>query len=729
MKITKRNGTIVEFDSNKLLKAIHSAFRDVGKPFDKKCAISAMKDIKEYWDLYQELDVETVQDIVVNAIAAAGYPDVATSYNNFREHRAKIRNFAREKMEFIDNYINAYNTADATIDDNSNVANKNIAVMNVEIHKEDNIEVNREMVMCSLEQLFPDFDRKKYLEDLLNHVIYKHDESTFTGAVAPYCASISMYPFLLNGIAELGGMSACPKNLDSFCGIFINMVFAISRQFAGAVATSEFFVYMDYFCRKLWGDDYIEKIDKIATNPEITERNLTVRQQIHQCFQQVIYSINQPSGGREAQSAFVNFSYFDKPFFESMFGHFIFPDGSKPIWETLRWLQFEFMEWFAAEREKIIITFPVESFAFVYKDGKFEDEESARDLAKIMAKGHCPFIYISDTVDSLSSCCRLRNALTTKEFSFTNGNLGIQTGSKSVITMNLNRLIQDYAGLNEIPDIKDITKLDNWLDDFCQYQLSPLLDRIYKYHMAYDSILYKMKDAKMLPVYSAGFINLDKQYLTIGINGENEAAEYIGIPLREGLAYKHFAQKIFGFIKSKNEEAKQIYHKMFNTEFVPAESLGVKNYNWDKKEGYWVPDDRNLYASYMYLPSDNSISVLEKMRLHGRDYIGDYMDGGSAAHINLEEHLDENQYFSLMKYAAEQGCQYFTFNIPYNVCQKCGKVTRKAHIDKCECGGDVDTYTRIIGYLTNTKKWSKDRRQEFTTRNFENFSYYPNNKE
>ena len=296
-----------------------------------------------------------------------------------------------------------------------------------------------------------------------------------------------------------------------------------------------------------------------------------------------------------------------------------------------------------------------------------------------------------------------------------------QTGSKSVITINLNRLIQEYSRVDGMPDTNDIKALDLWLDEFCKFQLDPLLDRIYKYHLAYDSILYKMKEAGMLPVYSAGFINLDKQYLTIGINGENEAAEYIGIPLRESEAYKHFAQKIFGFIKSKNEIAKQTYKKMFNTEFVPAESLGVKNYNWDKQDGYWVPEERNLYASYMYLPSDNSIYVLEKMRLHGRDYIGDYMDGGSAAHLNLDEHLDENQYYSLMKYAAEQGCQYFTFNIPYNVCKKCGKITRKAHVNRCECGGEVDTYTRIIGYLTNTKKWSKDRRKEYTTRYFEKY--------
>lgn len=256
------------------------------------------------------------------------------------------------------------------------------------------------------------------------------------------CVSISMYPFLLNGIKGIGGLSAAPKNLDSFCGMYINLIFATSAMYAGAVATSEFFVYFDYFARKEWGDDYYRNPDKsISIN---TLREKTIKSQIHQYFQQVIYSINQPAAARGMQSAFVNFSYFDKPFFEGMFGNFYFPDGSQPIWESLSWLQKDFMQWFNAERLRTMMTFPVESFALVFKDGEFVDKESAEFVAEEYARGHSFFTYISDTVDSLSSCCRLKNKVQTKEFSFTNGNLGIQTGSKSVITLNLNRIVQDY---------------------------------------------------------------------------------------------------------------------------------------------------------------------------------------------------------------------------------------------------------------------------------------------
>ena len=185
--------------------------------------------------------------------------------------------------------------------------------------------------------------------------------------------------------------------------MYINLIFATSAMYAGAVATSEFFVYFDYFARKEWGDDYYKNPDKsISIN---TLREKTIKSQIHQYFQQVIYSINQPAAARGMQSAFVNFSYFDKPFFEGMFGNFYFPDGSQPIWKSLSWLQKDFMQWFNAERLRTMMTFPVESFALVFKDGEFVDKESAEFVAEEYARGHSFFTYISDTVDSLSSCC------------------------------------------------------------------------------------------------------------------------------------------------------------------------------------------------------------------------------------------------------------------------------------------------------------------------------------
>lgn len=400
--VEKRDGHFEEFKPSSIFNAVSAAMASVKKEADN----SVINDIV---DKIQNLEseiitVEEIQDFIENYLMEHKFFDVAKSFIIYREEHKNLRKFVKNKENFISRYRKSSNTANATIDDNSNVACRNIGVLNSEIHKEDNIQISRGMVMRKLAELYPDFNPKQYIRDLNKHIIYKHDESSFAGAIAPYCASISMYPFLTNGIKNIGGLSAFPKNIDSFCGIYINLIFSASAQFAGAIATPEFLLYFDYFARREWGDDYYQHLDEdISCGP--SRRKKTIRKQIHQYFQQVIYSINQPSGARGLQSAFVNFSYYDKPFFESMFGEFVFPDGTKPIWESLSFLQKDFMMWFNEERLKSVITFPVESFALIYKDGKFVDEDSFKFVCEEYERGHSFFTYISDTVDSLSSCC------------------------------------------------------------------------------------------------------------------------------------------------------------------------------------------------------------------------------------------------------------------------------------------------------------------------------------
>jgi ribonucleoside-triphosphate reductase len=304
----------------------------------------------------------------------------------------------------------------------------------------------------------------------------------------------------------------------------------------------------------------------------------------------------------------------------------------------------------------------------------------------------------------------LKNKVQTKEFNFTNGNMGVETGSKSVITLNLSRIIQDWAKTEE--DLKNYNSLKNYL-----YQI---LDRVYLYHVTYNELLWDMYDANLLSVYKAGFIDLNKQYLTIGINGLNQSAEFLGISCTDNPEYEKHCQEIFGMIKEFNEAHKGKFngHQItLNTECVPAESLAIKNYNWDKEDGYWVPEDTNLYASYIYKPNDKKLSVLEKIRLHGSRYIGDYLDGGSAAHINLSEHLSTEQYERLIKYAADEGCQYFTWNIPNCECDECGYIAKQPFkkCPKCE-STHVSLWDRIIGYLTRIDNWSEGRQIEQKTR-------------
>lgn len=709
MKVTNRDGILVEFNSEKVKAAIEAAFKEADEEVNKLIIGKIYSDIS-FWD---EMNIEDIQDQIVEVLTDWGYDNVAREFLFYRWSHEKARELARSKQAFINRYKNSSNTANATIDDNSNVGTKNIGVLNAEGHKQENILVSRVMIKDKLKELYPDFDAKQYVRDLKSHIIYKHDESGFMGAIAPYCCSISMYPFLQGGIKGIGGLSAKPENIDSYCGMYINLIFAVSSQFAGAVATPEFLLYFDYFARKQWGDEYYTKPD-VQTTTEHVIRKMTIRKQIHQYFQQVIYSINQPAAARGMQSAFVNFAYFDKPFFESMFNNFMFPDMSTPKWESLNWLQKEFMQWFNKERERTIMAFPVESFALIYKDGEFVDKENAEFVAQEYARGHSFFTYISDTADSLSSCCRLKNKVDNKEFNFTNGNMGVETGSKSVITLNLNRIIQDWC-----KSIGGVPKVGNQYDSLRLY-IREILNRVYKYHIAYNECLWDMYEAKLLPVYSNGFISLNKQYLTIGLNGLNQAAEFLGIKCNVNQEYQDFCQAIFGIIKESNTEANGKYfgHKVtFNTELVPAESLAAKNYNWDRQDNYWVPSDTNLYASYVFKPNDKSVSILDKLTLHGKNYIGDHLDGGVACHINLADHPSYEQCKKLMKFAAEEGCQYFTFNIPNSECQDCGWIGKRP-TDTCpKCGSHhVDQYDRIIGYLTRIKNWADARRVEQTTR-------------
>lgn len=304
-------------------------------------------------------------------------------------------------LNFIDKYATASNAATGSeVDANANVERKTIASMETELYKAEGIRINRLAMQQRLYELFGSRVSEKYIDDLENHKVYRHDETAVVGK--PYCASITLYPFLLNGLKGFDGSSGAPNNLDSFCGGFINLVYNVSSQLAGAVATPEFLAYMDHFIRKDYGDDYYKHIDDVV---DMSSRHRTIDKIITDCFEQVVYSINQPSSARGAQSCFWNIAYFSKQFFDGMFEDFVFPDGDEMCWESVSWLQKRFMKWFNQERTKKILTFPVESLQLVDDGEKYLDEEWADFAAEMWSEGHSFFMYRSDSVDSLSSCC------------------------------------------------------------------------------------------------------------------------------------------------------------------------------------------------------------------------------------------------------------------------------------------------------------------------------------
>ena len=578
-----------------------------------------------------------------------------------------------DKLKFMDDYIAAHNAADGSkMDANANVTHKNIATMESELMKDFLVQINRAQVCRKITEYFGQEWADEYLRQIEAHEIYVHDETS----LKPYCVSVTLYPFLHDGLTKLGGESRAPQHLASFCGSFINLMFAISAQFAGAVATVEFLTYFDYFARRDWGDDYLN----------------THTEEINNHLQQVVYSINQPAAARGYQSVFWNISVYDRHYFEAMFGDFVFPDFSKPEWEGVSRLQNHFLKWFNQERSRAILTFPVVTAAMLTENGTCKDDEFADQLAQELADGNSFFVYLSDNPDSLASCCRLRNQIDDRTFSYTLGAGGVATGSINVITLNMNRLEQDGRDL-----VQEVGKL-------------------HRYQYAYRKLMEDYQAAGMLPVYDAGFITLDKQFLTIGINGMAEAAESQGIQVGYNPQYVSFVQERLKTIFEANQAAAKQYGVKFNTEFVPAENLGVKNAQWDKADGYRVP--RDCYNSYFYVVEDQSINALDKFLLHGKELI-DWLDGGSALHLNLDEALTVEGYRSLLNIAAQTGCNYFCVNVRITLCNDCGHIDKRTLHACPSCGShDIDYGTRIIGYLKRVSAFSSGRRKEHALRHY-----------
>ena len=615
-------------------------------------------------------------------------------------------------LQYIDEYKAASNAATGSkYDSNANVTNKNLATLQCEIGKKDIIDIRRAIIKQYLTKLYGEEDAEWYTKDIKHHTIYPNDESS----LFPYCASISLYPFLLDGLKRLGGSSGAPKHADSFIGGIINLLFMVAAQFAGAIAVPEFLAYFDHFLRVDYGDDYIDHLEDVVD--AFGNNRKTLRTRIYDWFQQFDYSINQPAGARNYQSPFTNIAYFDKYYFENIFKDFIFPDGDEPKWETTKELQKLFMRWFNEERTKEVLTFPVEtSNCLVDKNSKeYKDEEMADFFAEMWSLGHSFFMYQSDSVDALASCCRLKNEIEDNVFSYTLGAGGVKTGSKCVITLNINRITQDWY--------KEYKETGVPLKDY----IATIVHRVHKYLNAWNEKLWDDFRADMLPVYREGFIDLDKQYLTVGVNGVVEGAEFLrglgddcpddfkGIdvdPFNEG--YKEFVHQTLGKIKSENKAAKTI-HTMYNLECVPGENLSAKLYNWDKKDGYVVPKNRVLYNSYFY-PVEEDIDPLRKFYYQGEGFATE-CDGGVALHSNLDTHLTKEQYRRLMDVAVKAGCNYWTYNIPNTVCNECGHIDKRMLKACPKCGStNIDYATRIIGYLKRISNFSAVRQEEASQR-------------
>lgn len=707
MQVVKRDGSIEEFNVDKIISAVEKAFKSCNKKMPQ-CLYDMLGAL--FGTLEGDtIGIEEIQNKVENVLMNDKHFDVARSYIIYREQHKQAR-FIRERIDYMDEYSQSSENAatSSETDANANVTMKNVANLEGEVYKTTNRVIQRQRMKDKLNEMYPEV-AKKYEEDLNSHVIYTHDEAT-TPVLKQYCMAVSLYPLMMEGVGNIDGITPTPPNdLQSFSGQVTNLIFLLSSQCKGAVAVGEYFIVLNYYIVQEFGPNWYEKLDVVTTTDHCSKQR-TVRDAIYKAFKQFIYGVNQPAGNRSYQSPFTNVSYYDHTYFDSLFGEFYYPDGTKPQWEAIDCLQRLFMKFFNKLRTKQILTFPVETMAMVYdpKTNDIIDKEYKDFTAEMYAEGHSFFTYISDSADSLASCCRLRNELAENTFNPTSGLTGVMTGSCNVITLNMNRIIQNFHSMVRGNDFGCFNS-----SEFKRY-LTSILERVYKYHIAFKTMLYEMEERGMFAASNGGYIHISKLYSTIGINGLNEAARFLGLKVSNNEEYIKFLQLVLGTIKEQNK-IHSIHDKsrpfLFNSEVVPAEGLGGKNYNWDKEDGYWVPEDENLYNSYFYDAHDDT-SVLDKFILHGRQTY-QYTDGGSAAHINLEDHLSKEQYLKLIDFAIANGTNYFTFNIPNSKCDTCGYITKHPITECPKCHSkNITQYTRVIGYLRPIKSFGEDRQIE-----------------
>lgn len=731
MQVIKRDGSIEEFNVDKIISAVEKAFKSCNKKMPQYLydMLGALFSTLEG----DTIGIEEVQNKVEDVLMNDKHFDVAKSYIIYREQHKQAR-FIRERIDYMNKYSQSSDNAatSSETDANANVTMKNVANLEGEVYKTTNRVIHRQRMKNKLKELFPEV-AKQYEEDLNHYIIYAHDESQ-TPCLKAYCMANTLYPLMLEGTGNIDGVTPKePNDIQSFSGQVTNLMFLLSSQVRGAVAMGDYIVALNYYVIAEFGNNWYNKLDCIITSEHCIKKR-TIKDAIRKGMKQFIYGINQPAGNRSYNSPFSNLNFFDKYYYEALFKDFYYPDGTQPEWEAVDCLQRMFMELLRELRLIKPLTFPVTSVCMLHDNNKCLDEDCRQWVADEWAKGSSFFLYLSNNPTSISSCCRVQNEITENTFNSTTGLTGIMTGSANVITLNLNRIIQDWYRQYKPNRLRDSNKAERkmiavrrlWNTEgsklFSEY-LIDILDRVYKYQIAYKTMLYDMEDKGMYSSSNAGYIYLKKLYCTIGVIGYCEAAQFLGLEISNNKEYKEFLKVVFKTIQEQNK-LHSIHDKkrpfVFNLEAIPGENLAVKLYEQDKKDGYYVPNDQNLYSSYFFKQWDKNISILDKLKLHNRD-INTYCGGGQACHLHLDEHLSKEQYLKLIDISVHEGCNYITVNIPISECLECGHIVN-APIHECpKCHSkNIDWWVRIIGFLRPLRCYSMARLIEAGKRVYSN---------
>lgn len=358
MQVLKRDGSLENFDVSKIESAISKAFKACHYVVDSE----VISDIATEVPIWDRIEVEDIQDAVIETLRDFDYDVVADAYAAYRHDQSRYREIT-SKIAYQDKYISTNENAatSSETDGNANVVSKNVATLESEDRKRENRDIQRYRMKKQLKKMFPELSGQ-YVEDLNHHIIYTHDEAS-TSVLKQYCMAVSLYPLMLEGVGNIDGVTPSePNDLQSFSGQVTNLVFLLSSQCKGAVAVGSYFIALNYYIIKEYGPEWYKKLDCIVTSDHSLIRR-TLRDAIYKAFKQFVWGINQPAGNRSYQSPFTNVSYYDKTYFESLFGAFYYPDGSQPEWEAIDAVQRLFLDWFNKVRLKQVLTFPVKNSA------------------------------------------------------------------------------------------------------------------------------------------------------------------------------------------------------------------------------------------------------------------------------------------------------------------------------------------------------------------------------
>lgn len=622
-----------------------------------------------------------------------------TAFNRMQEKYgeefSKLNGFADEQLsytDFIDNFIDSETVADASVDGNANVGNKDMRTLMNEMPKPHRKLLAYNKIYYELNKKYGFKTANEWLEKEWTKALYMHDADTST--FIPYCFAYDLKDLAEKGLFFLNNFNAePPKHLSTFIDFVKEFISFNSNRTSGACGLPNLIPYIYYFWKKDCEEGYATK------SPDYY-----ARQQI----QRFVYAINQPYVRDGMQSAFTNVSVFDGPYLEALFGGAKFPDGSYMIDELDEIKEFQklFMEETSEIRSHNMMTFPVLTISLLRENGKFADEEFAQWGIKHNMKWADSNLFIDKSVTSLSNCCRLKSNIDDLGYFNSIGGTALKVGSVKVSTVNLARLaLENSTEQDYLIALKELVELDCKVLDVVRH------------------IIERNVEKGLLPNFSKGLIDFEHLYSTVGVIGVYETMKSFGYVTEDEFGNTYytddamkFGEKIFKVIHQTKDQFALDKNYKINLEQVPGETAANKMLQADVLlYPETVIDDLPLYGN-QFIPLGIKTTIQERVRIAST--FDSYCNGGSIAHINIESPFDTfEKAWKLTEWIADQGLTYFAFNIKIQAC----KYNHAFFGDICpECGGPVETeYTRVVGFYVPISTWSKQRKEEFKMRQWE----------